>query len=53
MDTTLPHIVYVERLNGSVVIGFDDGKTALFSAALLHNILPQAKDITDLEDDAD
>jgi DUF971 family protein len=54
MDTLNPHIVYVERLNGSVAIGFDDGKTALYSAALLYEILPRAKDLTGLlaDDDA-
>jgi len=53
MDTTLPHIIYVERLNGSVVIGFDDGKTALYSAALLYKILAQARDLSDLLPDDD
>jgi len=51
METAQPHIVNVERLNGSVVIEFDDGKTALFSAALLYEILPRARDLTDLLED--
>ena len=38
MDTPKPHIVNVERVDGSVVIGFDDGKTALYPAALLYEI---------------
>jgi len=53
MDTQTPHIVNVERLNGSVVIGFDNGKTALYSAALLYEILPRTRDLTDLPSDDD
>jgi len=48
METPKPHIVNVERVDGSVVIGFDDGKTALYPAALLYEILPRARDLTDL-----
>jgi hypothetical protein len=46
MDTQ-PHIVYVERLKDSVVIGFDDGKTALYSATLLYATFPQAVELDD------
>ena len=31
------------RMDNSVVLAFDDGKTAYYSAALLHATLPQAQ----------
>ena len=46
MDTQ-PHVVYVERLRDSVVVGFDDGKTAVYSSALLYATLPQAVELVD------
>jgi hypothetical protein len=36
-------IIFTHRLDDGVVIGFDDGKTALYSAALLRATLPQAQ----------
>jgi hypothetical protein len=30
-------------MNNGIVIGFDDGKTAYYSAALLHAALPQVQ----------
>lgn len=46
-------ILTVERLDGSVIIMFDDGKCALYSSALLHAMFPQAQDLSHLwfEDD--
>jgi hypothetical protein len=32
-----------DRMNNGIVIGFDDGKTAYYSAALLHAALPQVQ----------
>ena len=45
-------ITYVERLGGGVVIGFDDGKTALYSAAFLRSVLEHAQELPDPEEDA-
>jgi hypothetical protein len=44
-------IVYVERLGGGVVIGFDDGKTALYSPALLRSMFESAQELLEPEDD--
>jgi len=45
---TTPRIISAERLSDGVVVAFDDGKCALFSASLLHATIPQAEDLTDL-----
>lgn len=42
-----PRILAAERVTNCVVITFDDGKCALFSAALLHRTLPEAEPIPD------
>jgi hypothetical protein len=46
-----PRIVYVDRLDNRVVIGFDDGKTALYSADLLYSIVGTAQEMVEPEDD--
>ena len=46
-----PRIVYVDRLDNRVVIGFDDGKTALYSADLLYSIVVTAQEMVEPEDD--
>jgi hypothetical protein len=38
-----PRITFSDRLDNGIVVGFDDGKTALFPAALLYASLPQAQ----------
>jgi hypothetical protein len=38
-----PYVTFTDRINGGEVVGFEDGKTAFYSAALLHAILPQAQ----------
>jgi|HubBroStandDraft_6_1064221.scaffolds.fasta_scaffold1568646_1 hypothetical protein len=43
METTaLPRIVYAERVGVDIIIEFDDGESALYPAALLLAMLPQA-----------
>ncbi len=37
-----PHLLAAERLNGGVIITFDDGKCAVYSASLLYATLDQA-----------
>ncbi len=37
-----PHILAAERLNVGVVITFDNGESAIYSAALLYSMFPQA-----------
>jgi hypothetical protein len=38
-----PRITFSDRMDNGVVIGFDDGKTAYYSAVLLHATLRQAQ----------
>ena len=38
-----PKVTNVDRMNGDVVVSFDDGVIALYSAALLRELLPQAQ----------
>jgi hypothetical protein len=38
-----PRIVSCDRVDSGVVVSFDDGKTALYSAVLLHATLSQAR----------
>ena len=38
-------ILAVDRLRNSLVVTFDDGKAALYSAELLRNIMSQAKEV--------
>jgi len=49
MDT--PHVVFTDRLEGGIVVGFDDGTTAFYSAALLYATLPQAQMMPSDSDD--
>jgi hypothetical protein len=46
-----PRITYVERLGGGVVVGFEDGKTALYSAALLDSVFESAQELFEPEED--
>ena len=36
-------ITFSDRMDNGILVGFDDGKTAYYSAALLHATLPQAR----------
>ena len=40
---TEPKVIDVDRLNGDVVVSFEDGVIALYSATLLRELLPQAQ----------
>jgi hypothetical protein len=48
-------VVYAERVGGNVVIEFNDGKCALYSASFLHAMLAQAAelDASNSEEDID
>ena len=43
----IPRIVDADRLAGDLVIAFEDGKTAVYPAAILYAILPQANELND------
>jgi hypothetical protein len=52
MKTKLhPRIKDAERLNGGVIITFDDGKCAVYSATLLRTIFPQADEVMEDSDE--
>jgi hypothetical protein len=36
-------VVFSDRIDGGMIISFDDGTTAYYSAALLRAVLPQAQ----------
>jgi hypothetical protein len=38
-----PRISFSDRMDNGIVVGFDDGMTAYFPAALLYTSLPQAQ----------
>ena len=38
-----PLIISSDRLDNGIVVYFDDGKKAFFSAALLYSVLPQTQ----------
>ena len=38
-----PYVTFTDRIEGGIVVGFKDGTTAFYSAALLHATLPQAQ----------
>jgi hypothetical protein len=46
-------VVYAERVGGDVIIEFNDGKYALYSASFLHSMLTEATqlDTSDFEDE--
>jgi hypothetical protein len=48
-----PRIAFVDRLEDGVVITFDDGRCAIYSSALLHRSLAQAKEVLDANLDGD
>jgi hypothetical protein len=53
MKTDLqPRIVYAERLGGGVIIAFEDGKSAVYSASLLESIFSQAEELGPDDPDA-
>jgi hypothetical protein len=49
--STVPLVIEAERLNGGVIIVFDDGKCAFYSATLLRTTFPQAVEVRSLETD--
>ena len=50
---SVPRVVYAERLCGDVIIEFDNGEYALYPAALLIAMLPQAVKIDSSEFEED
>jgi len=44
------HLVAVERVQHSLLLYFSDGRSGVYSAALLYSILEQAEQIPDEEE---
>jgi hypothetical protein len=40
-----PRITHAERMNGGVIIMFDDGKCAIYSASLIDATFSQAEEV--------
>jgi hypothetical protein len=50
MESELPpRIISAERMENALIVTFDNGCSAVYSASLLYAIYDQAEDITDLE----
>jgi hypothetical protein len=46
MENALDYVVvYAERVGGNVIIDFNDGKCALYSASFLHSMLTQVTEM--------
>ena len=43
------HIISADRLDGSVILVFEDGRCGVFKADLLYAMLPQVEELRDLE----
>jgi hypothetical protein len=52
-DHSEPRITFSDRMEQGMFVGFDDGKTAYYSAALLRAMLPQAQMMPSDSDDSD
>ena len=48
-NSRFPQVIGAVRMRGDLVITFDDGKCAVYSAALLYGIFDQAVEVTDLD----
>lgn len=48
-DRSSPRVIEVERVGGNVLIMFDDGRCAIFSAALLDSVFSQAEKVPERE----
>lgn len=47
----VPHLTHVDRLPDGVVIMFNDGRCALYSATLLYAMFSRATELNELDDE--
>jgi hypothetical protein len=52
-DKATPRIIEALRMKDGVIITFSDGKCALYSATLLHSMLPNADELIQDTNDRD
>jgi hypothetical protein len=45
----VPEVIEALRLHGDLLITFDDGKCAIYSAALLYGMVDKAGEVIDLD----
>lgn len=43
---SIPRVVTVDKTDDGVIIEFDDGRCAIYSASLLHEVFPKAKSVS-------
>ncbi len=48
---TEPKVINVDRMDGHVVVSFEDGVIALYSSTLLRELLPRAQVFPEVEDE--
>lgn len=48
-NSHIPKIISADRLEGGVIVSFEDGRCAIYSAALMYATLSQAREVTDKE----
>jgi hypothetical protein len=52
METQIvPHVVWAERIGNGIIVTFNDGKCAVYSAVLLYTAFSQAEQVTESEDE--
>ena len=44
-----PHLIAADRLDGSVIITFDDGRAGIYSSEVLYAALPQARELHEVD----
>lgn len=49
-DPKEPHVVSADRLDGSIIITFEDGRCGVYSSDLLYQTLPLARELHDLSE---
>ena len=42
-----PYVVSADRINGSIIVAFEDGRCGVYSAELLYEMLPRAREFRD------
>jgi len=47
-----PHVIAADVLDNSVILSFDNGKSAIYPAALLYSVFSQADEVIDFDPEA-
>ena len=49
-DVSKLKVIAADRLDGSVIITFNDGRCGIYSSKLLHSMLTSARELQELDD---